>query len=273
MGVSKPGAVRDARQVDRDLVDEDGVVAAMNVGAQELQGVRAACRDREGRGDQRAVAGAGEVVEGAHHAAVHQHLERLAAGHVAALGGQEADRVVAGAWEVDGLADAAGTCRKATWLPWGALGLPLVKPLPLPDTPAVPVKVQGEPMGWYLKFPATKRGVSKPGSRRMPHAGLMDGQRGRRRGSPELRARAAPQWTGSRYKTVTGAVLIRRPHVIEDGDGEGLAGVGRRSEGDGCRWCRCSLGGTGMLDAAVGRALNCTVAWLSAPPLAERVRR
>ena len=29
--------------------------------------------------------------------------------------------------------------RKATWVPSGALGLPAVKPLPLPATPALPL--------------------------------------------------------------------------------------------------------------------------------------
>ena len=37
--------------------------------------------------------------------------------------------------------------RKATWVPCGALGLPAVKPLPLPDTPVLPLKVHAEPAG------------------------------------------------------------------------------------------------------------------------------
>ena len=42
-------------------------------------------------------------------------------------------------------------CRKATWVPCGALGLPAVKPLPLPDSPELPVKVQPAPVGRYWK--------------------------------------------------------------------------------------------------------------------------
>ena len=41
--------------------------------------------------------------------------------------------------------------RKATWVPWGAAGLPEVKPEPLPETPelapADPEKAQAEPVG------------------------------------------------------------------------------------------------------------------------------
>ena len=36
---------------------------------------------------------------------------------------------------------------KATWLPCGALGLLLVKPLPLPARPAPTPKVHVEPVG------------------------------------------------------------------------------------------------------------------------------
>ena len=42
-------------------------------------------------------------------------------------------------------------CRKATCTPCGAGGLPEVKPLLLPEMPAPPVKVQGEPLGRYWK--------------------------------------------------------------------------------------------------------------------------
>ena len=43
------------------------------------------------------------------------------------------------------------SCRKATWLPSGALGLPEVKPLPLLLTPAPAGNCQGEPLGAYWK--------------------------------------------------------------------------------------------------------------------------
>ena len=36
---------------------------------------------------------------------------------------------------------------KPTWIPWGALTLPSVKPLSLALMPAVPVNCQGEPPG------------------------------------------------------------------------------------------------------------------------------
>ena len=43
--------------------------------------------------------------------------------------------------------------RKATWEPWGALGLPEVKAESLPETPEPepeePEKVQAEPLGLY----------------------------------------------------------------------------------------------------------------------------
>src|SRR5260370_28067532 len=57
-------------------------------------------------------------------------------------------------------------CRKATWLPCGALGLPEVKPLPLPETPACPTKVHGEAVGsyTYADGPEPMDGVSKPPS-------------------------------------------------------------------------------------------------------------
>src|SRR5260370_922916 len=57
-------------------------------------------------------------------------------------------------------------CRKATWLPWGALGLPEVKPLALPETPACPTKVHGEAVGsyTYADGPEPTDGVSKPAS-------------------------------------------------------------------------------------------------------------
>src|SRR6516165_12082971 len=42
--------------------------------------------------------------------------------------------------------------RKPTWVPSGASGLPAVKPLPLPATPAEPVSDQGGPAGSYAKL-------------------------------------------------------------------------------------------------------------------------
>ena len=44
--------------------------------------------------------------------------------------------------------------RKATCEPSGAGGLPEVKPLLLPEMPAPPEKVQGEPVGSYWNWPA-----------------------------------------------------------------------------------------------------------------------
>ena len=58
-------------------------------------------------------------------------------------------------------------CTTPTCVPCGALGLPLVKPLPLPATPVELVNVQGEPLGSYSKSPKAPvptTGVSKPGS-------------------------------------------------------------------------------------------------------------
>ena len=83
--------------------------------------------------------------------AVDQHLDLLVAGaEVAPLGGAEADPVGAGRQRrrPPGSNEPV-PCRKATWLPCGAPGLPQVKPLPLPATPAPPVKVQAEPVGRY----------------------------------------------------------------------------------------------------------------------------
>ena len=37
--------------------------------------------------------------------------------------------------------------RKATWVPWGELGLPDVKPLLLLEMPELPVKVHGVALG------------------------------------------------------------------------------------------------------------------------------
>ena len=54
--------------------------------------------------------------------------------------------------------------RKATWTPWGAGGLPEVKPLLLPEMPEPPVKAQGEPVGSYWKWPVPTTTCSKPGS-------------------------------------------------------------------------------------------------------------
>src|SRR5437660_952776 len=54
--------------------------------------------------------------------------------------------------------------RKATWLPRGAGGLPEVKALLLPETPALPPKVQGEPAGLYWKLPLPTGACSNPGS-------------------------------------------------------------------------------------------------------------
>ena len=64
--------------------------------------------------------------------------------------------------------------RKATWLPCGALGLPSVKAaLPLPDTPAVPLKLHAEPVGSILEgrrarpqVRALETGVGEPPSSR-----------------------------------------------------------------------------------------------------------
>src|SRR5262249_6663650 len=53
---------------------------------------------------------------------------------------------------------------KATCVPSGALGLPAVKPLPLPATPAPPVNVQGVPDGSYWNAPVPTAGASKPAS-------------------------------------------------------------------------------------------------------------
>ena len=52
-------------------------------------------------------------------------------------------------------------CRKPTWVPSGAAGLPAVKPLPLPATPAAPANVQGVPTGRYWK-PLPTAGASNP---------------------------------------------------------------------------------------------------------------
>src|SRR5262245_20463124 len=62
-------------------------------------------------------------------------------------------------------------CRKATWRPCGALGLPMVDWLPLPDTPELPlpergVNVHGDPLGLYWKTPLGRTGVSNPPSAR-----------------------------------------------------------------------------------------------------------
>src|SRR5208337_4796608 len=62
--------------------------------------------------------------------------------------------------------------RKATWTPWGAGGLPEVKPLLLPEMPAPPEKVHGEPVGSYWKLPAPTTTCSKPGS---PIEGVLAG--------------------------------------------------------------------------------------------------
>ena len=66
---------------------------------------------------------------------------------VAALGGVEGDRVGAGGPAGDGLGERAGALEKATCAPWGAGGLPEVKPLLLAAMPALPEKVQAEPVG------------------------------------------------------------------------------------------------------------------------------
>ena len=57
--------------------------------------------------------------------------------------------------------------RKPTWLACGTLGLPLVKRLPLPATPAEPLKVHAVLVGSYWKAAAfvPKIGYSNPGSR------------------------------------------------------------------------------------------------------------
>ena len=66
---------------------------------------------------------------------------------VAPLGGVEGEHVGAGRPAGDGLADRAGVLEEGHLAPWGAGGLPEVKPLPLAERPAPPVKVQGEPVG------------------------------------------------------------------------------------------------------------------------------
>ena len=60
--------------------------------------------------------------------------------------------------------------RKATCTPWGAGGLPAVKPLLLPEIPAPPEKVQGEPVGRYWKLPEPTTTCSNPGS---PTTGML----------------------------------------------------------------------------------------------------
>ena len=63
--------------------------------------------------------------------------------------------------------------RKATWAPSGALGLPAVKPLPLPEIPAEPANAQGVPAGSYWKapkLPDPTAGDSNPASCRTPAA-------------------------------------------------------------------------------------------------------
>ena len=49
-------------------------------------------------------------------------------------------------------------------MPSGAGGLPEVKPLLLPEMPAPPEKVQGEPVGRYWNWPAPTGTCSNPGS-------------------------------------------------------------------------------------------------------------
>ena len=51
-------------------------------------------------------------------------------------------------------------------MPCGADGLPDVKALPLPASPAEPLNVQADPDGsyWYADQPVPSLGVSKPGS-------------------------------------------------------------------------------------------------------------
>ena len=120
--------------------------------------------DGEGGRGQAGVAGA-RGGEGAHHGAVDQDLEVLLRGlEVAPLGGAEAQLVGAGGHAGDRLAERSRSPGgSATWVPSGAVGLPAVKPLPLPATPASPVKVQGEPAGAILV-----------GQRARPTAGILE---------------------------------------------------------------------------------------------------
>ena len=56
--------------------------------------------------------------------------------------------------------------RKATWVPSGASGLPLVKAWAVARHASVPLKVHAEPVGSYWKAdpPVPRFGPSKPGS-------------------------------------------------------------------------------------------------------------
>ena len=85
---------------------------------------------------------------------------------VAALGGVEGEHVGAGRPVADGWLNEPVSWRKATCDPSGAGGLPEVKPLLLPEMPALPVKVQGEPVGSYWNWPAPTCTCSNPGSSR-----------------------------------------------------------------------------------------------------------
>ena len=136
--------------VDVDLIEQGGVVGPAGIDADEVDGMAAGRHaERAGRVGGVARAGRGEWCPPPCRPPAPRPPRRCRR-VVAPLGGADADLVSAGrrekstAWLIVPL-----FWMKATWSACGALGLPLVKALPLPARPAVPLKLHDEAVGSY----------------------------------------------------------------------------------------------------------------------------
>ena len=173
------GKRRRRNDVDAGLIEERGVIGPAGIDAGEADRV-VASRHVERVSGIVSVADAGRG-EGAHRAAVDHHLDlswrppRVVAPLRAAAAIRYDPAAAAGkftTWLIEPV-----FWRKATWLPCGALGLPLVKAVvPLPDTPAVPLKLHGEPAGSISEGRGTRPQVRalKSGSETARHQGVAD---------------------------------------------------------------------------------------------------